>query len=107
MNDLGYLMGAALALAAGTFAFRLAGPALGSRITVSDRTTAFLENASIVVLAALVCTTALTEDGAVAGFARPAGVLVAGVCYRFRTPLPAALGAAAATTAALRLAGVP
>ncbi|MEV0364939.1 AzlD domain-containing protein [Nocardia fusca] len=107
MNDLGYLVGAALALAAGTFAFRLAGPVLGSRITVSTRTTALLENASVVVLAALVCTTALTEDGTAAGIARPAGVLTAGVLYRFRAPLPAALVAAAATTAALRLAGVP
>lgn len=107
MNDLGYLIVAALALAAGTFAFRLAGPVLRSRITISARTTALLENTSVVVLTALVCTTALTEDGAAAGIARPAGVLAAGVLYRFRAPLPAAIVAAAATTATLRLAGVP
>ncbi|WP_328392456.1 AzlD domain-containing protein [Nocardia sp. NBC_00416] len=107
MNHLGYLVGAALALAAGTFALRLAGPALGSRIALSARTTQLLENSSVVVLAALVLTTGLTEDAAPAGFARPAGVLVAGVLCRFRMPLPLVLVAAAATTAALRLAGVP
>ena len=107
MNDLGYLVGAAIALAAGTFAFRVIGPVLGSRITISTRATTLLEHASVVVLAALGLTTALTEGSAAAGIARPAGVLVAGVFYRFRAPLPAALVAAAATTAALRLAGVP
>ncbi|GGL43727.1 AzlD domain-containing protein [Nocardia jinanensis] len=107
MNNLGYLVGAAAMLAAGTFAFRLAGPALGSRISVSDRSAQLLENASVVVLAALVLTTSLTEDAGPAGIARPAGVLLAAVLLRFRAPLPLVLVAAAATTAALRLSGVP
>ncbi|MGW5383865.1 AzlD domain-containing protein [Nocardia sp. NPDC003963] len=107
MNDLGYLVAAALVLAVGTFAFRLAGPALGSRITVSDRAAELLENASVVVLAALVVTTGLTEEGGSAGIARPAGVLLAGVLHRYRAPLPLVLGAAATATGVLRLSGVP
>lgn len=107
MNDLGYLVGAALVLAAGTYAFRLAGPVLGARLRLSDRTAELLDNTSVVMLAALVLTTTLTEHTGSAGFARPAGVVLAGVLHHYRLPLPLVLGTAAAATAVLRFSGVP
>ncbi|NUP29364.1 MAG: AzlD domain-containing protein [Nocardia sp.] len=107
MNDLGYLVGAALVLAAGTYAFRLAGPVLGARLRLSDRTAELLDNTSVVMLAALVLTTTLTEHTGSAGFARPAGVVLAGVLHHYRLPLPLVLGTAAAANADLRFSRVP
>ena len=54
MHDELAVLGAALALAAGTFAFRLAGPLLRARVTVSPGTQELLETAAVVLLAALV-----------------------------------------------------
>lgn len=107
MTGTALLFTAVFVLAAGTFAFRIAGPVLGTRISPSPRVTTALETASVTVLAALVVTTALTEGSAPAGFARPAGVLAAGALLYRRVPLPIALAAAATTTATLRLLGVP
>ncbi|MFG3255536.1 AzlD domain-containing protein [Streptomyces sp. NPDC048172] len=107
MNNPTLLMGAALLLAAGTFAFRFAGPALRARVTVSPRAERVLEVAALVLLTALVATTALYEGADAAGIARPAGVLTAAILAWRRAPFTAVVLTAAAVTAALRLAGVP
>jgi uncharacterized membrane protein len=100
------LLAAALALAAGTFAFRLAGPLLRARVTVSARTQELLETAAVVLLAALVATTALTSGPHLAGAARPLGVLAGGTAAWRKAPFWLVVLIAAGTTALLRLAGV-
>jgi len=67
----------------------------------------FRLSAAIGLLAALVATTALTQEHGFAGLARPAGVLVAGVLAWRRAPFLVVVIAAAAVTALLRLTGVP
>ncbi|WP_035849714.1 AzlD domain-containing protein [Kitasatospora azatica] len=106
MNHHTTLVVAALALAAGTFAFRLAGPLLRSRVTFPARVEKLLETASVVLLVALVATTTLYEGHGWAGYARPAGVLVGGVLAWRKLPFLVVVLAAAGTTAVLRLAGV-
>ncbi|HEY8372400.1 MAG TPA: AzlD domain-containing protein [Pseudonocardiaceae bacterium] len=98
---------AVLVLAAGTFALRIAGPLLRDRITVSERMQRIITIAATTLLAALVATQALTEAGGFAGWARPAGVLVGAVAAWRRLPFVVVVVLAAATTALLRLAGVP
>ena len=93
-------------LAAGTYAFRLSGQVLRARITFPPRATRLLEAAAVVMLAALVATTALTEGHGFSGFARPAGVLVGGVLAWRKAPFLVVVAAAAAVTALLRLLGV-
>ena len=97
---------ALLVLAAGTYALRLAGPALRRRWSVPARAQLLLSDAATVLLVALVATSALTEGQGFAGWARPAGVLVALVLVLRRAPFPVVVVAAAATTAGLRLLGV-
>jgi branched-subunit amino acid transport protein len=94
-------------LAAGTYAFRLIGPVFQHRLRIPDRLRRLLSVAAIVLLIALVATAALTEGHGFAGWARPAGVLVGGVLAIRRAPFPVVVIAAAATTALLRLCGVP
>ncbi|MFE0690583.1 AzlD domain-containing protein [Streptomyces xiamenensis] len=94
-------------LAGGTLAFRLAGPLLHDRLALGDRTRALLTDAATLLLIALVATAALTEGQGAAGWSRPAGVLVAAVLAVRRAPLPVVVLAAVATTAVLRLCGVP
>jgi branched-subunit amino acid transport protein len=94
-------------LALGTFAFRFAGPVLRNRVKVSPRAERLMALAAVVLLAALVAVSTLTEGHGFAGFARPAGVLVAGVLAWRKAPFALVVVAAAATTALLRLAGVP
>jgi len=96
-----------LTLSAGTFAFRFAGPVLRQRIAFPPRARRLLEAAAVVLLAALVATTALTEGHGFSGLARPAGVLVGGVLAWRKAPFLVVVLAAAATTAVLRLLGVP
>ncbi|MDQ0751284.1 branched-subunit amino acid transport protein [Streptomyces africanus] len=98
---------AMLALAAGTFLLRLAGPALRARCTLPQRAEKLLEVSAVLLLAALATTSALTEDQAFTGPARPLGVLAGGVLAWLRAPFLAVVLAAAGTTALLRLAGVP
>ena len=93
-------------LAAGTYAFRLSGQLLRARITFPPRATRLLEAAAVILLAALVATTALTEGHGFSGFARPAGVLVAGVLAWRKAPFLVIVLAAAAVTALLRVLGV-
>lgn len=99
------LLAAILALAAGTFACRLAGPLLRSRVHVPESVQRVLETAAVVLLTALVATTALTEGHGLAGPARPLGVAVAGVLAWRKAPFLVVVLGAAATTALLRLAG--
>jgi len=95
-----------LMLSAGTFAFRFAGPVLRQRIAFPPRAGRLLEAAAVVLLAALVATTALTEGHGFSGLARPAGVLVGGILAWRKAPFLVVVLAAAATTAVLRLLGV-
>ena len=97
------ILGAMLALAAGTFALRLAGPLLHARITFPPRARQLLEAGANVLLMALVATTALTQGQGFAGYARPVGVVVGGVLIWRKAPLPVIVVAAAGTTAVLRL----
>lgn len=98
---------AIVALAAGTYAFRLAGPVFRHRLRVPPRVQRLLTVAAAVLLTALVATAAITEGHGFAGWARPAGVLAGGALAIRRVPFPLVVIAAAATTAVLRLAGVP
>jgi branched-subunit amino acid transport protein len=97
---------AILLLTAGTFAFRLAGPALRNRLRIPARLDELLSVAAVVLLSALVATSALTEGHDPAGWARPSGVLVGAALTMRRAPFPLVIVAAAATTAALRWYGV-
>jgi branched-subunit amino acid transport protein len=97
---------AILALAAGTYLIRLSGPLLRRRLTLSDHAEKVIRAGATVVLLALTVTSALLVDGAWAGWALPAGVLVGGVLAWRKAPLAVVVVAAAATTALLRLAGV-
>jgi branched-subunit amino acid transport protein len=107
MKDTPLLVAGLSILAAGTFAFRLSGPALRSRITFPARASKMLEVAAVVLLAALVAVTALTSGHSFAGYARPGGVLVAGVLAWRKAPFIVVVLAAAATTAILRVLNVP
>ncbi|MFF9817121.1 AzlD domain-containing protein [Streptomyces sp. NPDC014006] len=95
-----------LALAAGTYAFRLVGPVLHGRVTVPPRLQELLSTGAVVLLVALLATGALTEAGGFAGWARPAGVLAGGILAWRRAPFAVIVLGAAATTALLRVAGV-
>jgi branched-subunit amino acid transport protein len=94
-------------LAAGTYAFRLSGQLLRARASFPPRAGKLLQAAAVVLLAALVATTALTEGHGFSGLARPAGVLAGGVLAWRKAPFLVVVIAAAAATAALRLLGVP
>jgi len=97
---------AVLVLAAGTYGFRVVGPLLRHRISVPARVQQLLTDAATVLLVGLVATSALTEGHDFAGWARPAGVLVALALVLCRASLPVVVVAAAGTTALLRLLGV-
>ncbi|AOS62892.1 AzlD domain-containing protein [Actinoalloteichus hymeniacidonis] len=96
-----------LVLAAGTYLLRVAGPLLRGRVEVSDEAKRLLATAATTLLAALLLTSALTEAGGFAGWARPAGVAVGAVLAWRRVPFVLVVLAAAATAALLRLIGVP
>ncbi|WP_330306555.1 MULTISPECIES: AzlD domain-containing protein [unclassified Streptomyces] len=97
---------AILALAVGTYAFRLVGPLLHGRIELSVRAQELLSAGAVVLLAALLVTGALTEAHGFAGWARPLGVLVGGVLAWRRAPFVVVVLGAAVTAAALRACGV-
>ena len=106
MKDPVILVAAMLTLAVGTYAFRFAGPALRARITVPPQAEKLLEVSAVVLLAALVTTTALLEGHGFAGLARPVGVLVGGVLAWRKAPFLLVVLAAAGSTALLRVLGV-
>ncbi|GAA4874590.1 AzlD domain-containing protein [Kitasatospora terrestris] len=97
---------AVLALAAGTLALRLAGPTFRTRFEFPPRLERLFAVAATVLLLALAATAALTQGPEFAGWARPAGVAVAGVLALRRAPFPLVVLAAAGTTAALRACGI-
>ncbi|MFE9692657.1 AzlD domain-containing protein [Micromonospora sp. NPDC005806] len=100
------LIAVILALAAGTYGFRVAGVLLRDRLELPEWARLLLPVAAAALLAALVATAALTEAGGFAGYARPAGVLVGVVLAWRRAPFVLVVVAAAGTTALLRLLGV-
>ena len=107
MKDTTLVVAGMATLAGGTYAIRLSGQLLRARISFPPRAEKLLEGATVVLLAALVASTALTEGHAFAGPARPAGVLVAGLLAWRKAPFLVVVIAAAVTTAGLRLLGVP
>ena len=106
MKDSTLVVAGLTTLTAGTYAFRLSGQLLRARITFPPRVAKLLEAAAVILLAALVATTALTEGHSLSGFARPAGVVVAGVLAWRKAPFLVVVLAAAGITALLRLLGV-
>jgi uncharacterized membrane protein len=107
VKDSTLVVAAIATLAAGTYAFRLAGQLLRALIGFPPRAEKLLEAAAVILLAALVATTALTEGRGFSGFARPAGVLVGGVLAWRKAPFLVVVIAAAVGAAVLRLLGVP
>ncbi len=97
---------AIVVLAAITYAFRLVGPLCRDRMTLPPAATVLFADAAAVLLIALAATSALMNGHDFAGWARPAGVLVAGLLAARRAPFPVVVLAAACVTALLRLAGV-
>jgi uncharacterized membrane protein len=106
MKASGTLVVAMLVLAGGTFAFRLTGPLLRRRAGFPPRVEKLMEISALVLLAALVATTALTQGHGTAGVARPAGVFVAAILAWRKLPFLTVVLSAAAVTAVLRLLGV-
>ncbi|MFF4353675.1 AzlD domain-containing protein [Streptomyces sp. NPDC001530] len=96
---------AILALAVGTYAFRLVGPLLHRRVELPVQIRELLSTGAVVLLVALLATGALTETREFAGWARPVGVLVGGVLAWRRAPFVVVVLGAAAVTALLRTAG--
>lgn len=94
-------------LGAGTYLVRLAGLLLRGRVTVPERLQRLLDLGASALLVALAATAALTQGDGFAGWARPAGVAVAGVAALLKAPFVLVVVLAAATTAGLRMAGVP
>ncbi len=97
---------AIIALAGITYAFRLAGPLLRDRVRLPKGADGLIAAATAVLLVSLAATQALTQGHGFAGWARPAGVAVAGLLAARKAPFPVIVIAAAAATALLRLAGV-
>ena len=95
-----------LALAVGTYAFRLVGPVLHGRVQLSARVQELLSAGAVVLLTALLATGALTENGGFAGWARPLGVLVGGVLAWRKAPFVVVVLGAAGTAAVLRAFGM-
>ena len=107
MTNTPLLLTGILVLAVGTFSLRFAGPLLRSRLEIPERAQQFVAAAAIVLLAALVATSALMDGHGPAGIARPAGVLVGGILAWRKAPFVLVVVAAAVTAAGLRLLGVP
>src|SRR5580700_219538 len=107
MTDSTLVVAGICVLSAGTYACRLSGRVLRQRITFPPRAEQLLAAGAVVMLAALVATTALTKGHGFAGYARPAGVLAGGVLAWRKAPFLVIVLTAAAVTAVLRLAGVP
>ena len=93
-------------LAAGTYALRLAGPLLRSRITVSDNVRALIDRAALVLLVAVAATGALYAGQDLSGWALPAGVAAGVVAALLKAPLIVVILLAAGVAAGLRAAGV-
>lgn len=97
-------IGIVLALAAGTYAMRFAGPLLRGKVTVSERVEHLFSIAGITLLGAFVALCAVTEAGGFAGWSRLAGVAVGAALAWRRAPFVVVVLAAAGVAAGLRLA---
>jgi branched-subunit amino acid transport protein len=97
---------AIVVLALITYSFRLVGPLCRGRLTPPPAATVVFADAAAVLLIALAVTSTLFNGHDFAGWARPTGVLIAGVLAARRAPFPVVVIAAAGITALLRLAGV-
>ncbi|MGJ7905054.1 AzlD domain-containing protein [Actinopolyspora sp. H202] len=95
-------LGLVLALAAGTYAMRAAGPLLRGRLHISERGRWLLSVAAVTLLAAFVAVSAGYESGSFAGWPRVVGVLVGGVLAWRRAPFVVVVLVAAGVTAGLR-----
>lgn len=96
-----------IALTLGTYGLRLAGVVLADRLELPETVARLLPLAAVALLAALAATAALTDAGALAGVARPVGVLAGVIAAWCRLPFIVVVLIAAATAAGLRLLGVP
>jgi branched-subunit amino acid transport protein len=106
VKDSPLLVAGLIMLAAGTYGFRLSGWVLRSRVSFPPRVSRLLGAGAVVLLAALVAVSGLTAGHGFGGYARLAGVLVAGVLAWRKAPFIVIVLCAAAVTAVLRLAGV-
>lgn len=106
MPDLRVVSVAAAVLSVGTYLFRWAGPALPARLTNSPRVRDVVNDAAVLLLAGVIATTAVTQDQHFAGWARVAGVAVAGVLAWRRAPFVVVVVVSATVAALGRLAGV-
>ena len=93
-------------LAVGTFALRIAGPVLRSRIHLSPNAVRLLGLAATALLVALAVTQTVYAGDGFAGWARVLGVGVAGLLIWRRAPFVVVVVGAAAATALLRVAGI-
>lgn len=100
-------VGAIIAIAVGTYALRVAGPLLRDRFTLPERADEWIKQAAAVLLVAVIATAALTKEQQFAGWALPCGVAVGGIAAWRRAPFIVVVISAGATTALLRLLGVP
>lgn len=97
---------ALLTLAAGTYAIRLSGLLLRGRLRVPARVERYLDLGATALLVALVAVSTFTQDGGLAGPARPLGVAVGALAAWRRVPFVLVVLLAAGTTALLRLVGL-
>lgn len=107
MSGVAAVAGAIVVLAAGTYAFRLSGVLLRTRATLPPEADRLTGIAVATLFCALVATSSLLENATFAGFARPAGVAVAGVLAWARAPFIVVVLAAAVVAAGLRVLGIP
>lgn len=98
---------ALLTLAGGTYLIRLSGLLLRGRLRVPARVERYLDLGATALLVALVAVSTFTQDGGLAGPARPLGVAVGAVAAWLRVPFVLVVVLAAGTTALLRLVGLP
>ncbi len=106
MTSTAALVAGTAVLGAGTYAFRLAGPLLRTRVHLSPRVERLMAVAAVVLLSALVATTALFDGHHLTGPARPIGVAAGGVLAWRRAPFVVVVVVAAAVGAGLRALGV-
>lgn len=107
---------AVLVLAVGTYAIRVAGPLLRTRLVRSTgngeaalppRATELMAAAATVLLVALIATSSFTDGRDFAGVALPAGVLAGGILAWRKAPFVVVVLVAAGVAAGLRAIGVP
>ena len=93
-------------LAALTYCFRIVGPVLRERIHVGPRAVRYMELAATALLVSLAITQTVYASDGFAGWARVAGIAVAGVLIWRKAPFAVIVVGASAVTAVLRLTGL-